>query len=227
MTKTKGLEQLFAWLTFAAVTIAMYLVFDAPMEKTMKEVQKIFYFHVASAWIGMFAFFVVFVCSILYLVTKQGKWDIIAYTSAELGVIFTTIVLVTGPIWARPIWGTWWTWDIRLTTTLIMWFLYLAYGKVRASLGEEEKRARYAAVFGILAFADVPIVFFAIRWWNAMMHPGAVISTKGIALAPAMKPAFFFSLAAFTLLYLYFLLRSVKIEIMRAEIKAIKDNLLG
>ena len=190
-------------------------------------VQKVFYFHVASAWIGMFAFFVVFVCSILYLRTKNFKWDIIAHASAELGVLFTTMVLVTGPIWARPIWGTWWTWDARLTTTLIMWFLYLAYGRIRSALGEEEKRARYSAVFGIIAFADVPIVFMSIRWWSAMMHPGAVISSSGVGLAPAMKPAFFVSLAAFTLLYVYYMVCSVKTENMRAEIKAIKENVLG
>lgn len=228
LNRNKGLDLALAWLTFAVITLAMYLIFIvAPMEKTMKEVQKIFYFHVSSAWIGMFAFLVVFICSILYLSTKKTLWDVVAYTSAEIGVIFTTIVLVTGPIWARPIWGTWWTWDVRLTTTLIMWFLYIAYGRIRASLGEEEKRARFAAVFGIFAFADVPIVFMAIRWWNAMMHPGAVISSSGVALAPQMKPAFFFSLAAFTVLYVYLMVRSVKTELMRAEIKAIKDNLLG
>ncbi len=223
---TKTLDRVLAWLAFASIAVALYLVFiNAPLEKTMREVQKIFYFHVASAWIGMFAFLVVFICSILYLITRESKWDIYSYTSAEIGVIFTTIVLITGPIWARPIWNTWWTWDPRLTTTLIMWFLYLAYGRIRASLGEEEKRARFAAVFGIISFVDVPIVFFAARWWNSM-HP-IVISGTQIGLAPAMKPAFFFSLAAFTVLYLYLWRTSIKTETLRAEIKTIKDNVLG
>jgi heme exporter protein C len=224
--KNKRLDQVLAWLAFASIAVALYLVFvNAPLEKTMREVQKIFYFHVASAWIGMFSFLVVFICSIIYLSTRDSKWDIFAYTSAEIGVIFTTIVLVTGPIWARPIWNTWWTWDPRLTTTLIMWFLYLAYGRIRSSLGEEEKRARFAAVFGIISFVDVPIVFFAARWWNSM-HP-VVISGTQVGLAPAMKPAFFFSLAAFTVLYLYMWRTSIKTELLKAEIKTIKDNVLG
>jgi len=227
----KGQVGALAWLTFAAITIALFLVFIyAPLEATMREVQKIFYFHVASAWLGMLAFFVVFVCSILYLIKRETKWDIYAYTSAEIGVIFTSIVLVTGPIWARPIWNTWWTWDIRLTTTLIMWFLYLAYGRIRASLGEEGKRAVYGAVFGIIAFIDVPIVFFSIRVWQDYQKTGLhpiVINSQGTGLAPDMKPAFFFSLFAFTILYAYLMQRSVKIETMKAEIKAIKDNVLG
>lgn len=219
-------DQVLAWLTFASLAIALYLVFvNAPLEQFMREIQKIFYFHVASAWVGMFAFLVVFVCSILYLQTRDSKWDIYSYTSAEIGVVFTTIVLITGPIWARPIWNTWWTWDPRLTTTLIMWFLYLGYGRIRASLGEEEKRARFAAVFGIISFIDVPIVFFATRWWNSM-HP-VLISGQGIGLAPAMLPAFFVSLAAFTFLYFYLWTRSIRTEQLRTDIKAIKENVLG
>jgi len=222
-----GLEKALAWSTFLSVVIALYLALVyAPTEKTMGDIQRIFYFHVASAWVGMFAFLIVFLASVLFLVTKQAKWDIYAYTSAEIGVIFTTIVLITGPIWAKPIWHTWWTWDPRLTTTLVMWFLYLAYGRIRRSLGEDDKRARFAAVFGILAFSDVPIVFFAIRWWRTM-HPGALISSSGIALAPDMKPAFFFSLFAFTLLYFYLWRKSIKTERLGAEVKALKYRIYG
>lgn len=222
----KASDRVLAWATFISVFLALYLALVyAPTEKTMGDVQRIFYFHVASAWLGLFAFIVVFVASIMYLKTKDSKWDIYSYTSAEIGVIFTTIVLVTGPIWARPIWHTWWTWDPRLTTTLILWFLYVAYGRIRSSLGEEEKRARFAAVFGIIAFVDVPIVFFAIRWWRTM-HPQAVVTTSGLALASGMKPAFFMGLFAFTLLYLFFMQRSVRIERMKSEIKAIKENVL-
>ncbi len=221
-----GWDRLLAWLTFFSVLAALYLsLVYAPTEKTMGDVQRIFYFHVASAWIGMFAFFVVFVASIAYLAGKDARWDIYAYTSAELGVIFTTIVLVTGPIWAKPIWHTWWSWDPRLTTTLIMWFLYLAYGKIRSSLGEEEKRARLAAVFGIISFVDVPIVFMSIRWWKTL-HPAPVVGgSTGFALAGGMIPAFFVSLFAFTLLYIFLMRRSVRIERMSAEIRAIKENL--
>lgn len=218
-------EKILAWATFIALFLALYLsLVYAPTEKTMGDIQRLFYFHVASAWLGMLAFFIVFLSSIFYLITREKKWDIYAFASAEIGIVFTTIVLVTGPIWARPIWQTWWTWDPRLTTTLIMWFLYIAYIKIRTSLSEEEKRSRYAAVFGILAFTDVPIVFFSIRWWRTM-HPGAVVSGSGIALASDMKIAFYVSLLAFTLLYLLLMVKSSKIETLRAEITTLKETL--
>lgn len=226
-SKNRVTEKLLAWFTFFSVWIALYLALVyAPTEKTMGDIQRIFYFHVASAWLGMFAFLVVFVTSILYLIKKDRKWDILAKTSAEIGVIFTTIVLITGPLWARPIWQTWWSWDPRLTTTLIMWFLYLAYGRIRQAIPEEEKQARYSAIYGILAFTDVPIVFFAIRWWRTM-HPGALISSSGVGLAPDMKPAFFLSLFAFTLLYFYLMNKSYKIEHLRIELKTLREHFIG
>jgi heme exporter protein C len=219
------IEKILGWLAFTTMIIALYLVFvQSPLERVMRELQKIFYFHVASAWVGMFAFFIVFVCSILYLITRKDKWDIYAYTSAELGVAFTTIVLITGPIWARGWWTKWWVWDARLTTTLIMWFLYLAYGMIRTYIGEEEKRSRFAAVFGILAFADVPIAWFAIRWWSNM-HP-VLITGESTGLASGMKPAFFTSIIAFTLLYLYLWLKSIQIEKVRTELNIIKENVV-
>ncbi|KJR46230.1 Cytochrome c-type biogenesis protein CcmC, putative heme lyase for CcmE [Desulfosporosinus sp. I2] len=226
-TRTSLIEKVLAWSTFLTVFVALYLALVyAPTEKTMGDVQRIFYFHVASAWVGMMAFLVVFVASIAYLLTRQANWDIYAYTSAEIGVFFTTIVLITGPIWAKPIWNTWWTWDPRLTTTLILWFLYLAYGKIRLAIGEEEKKARLAAVFGILAFAVVPVDFFAIRWWRTM-HPGALVTSNGIALAPDMMLAFFASLFAFTLLYCYLMMRSVRIERIKAEIRLLKEGMFN
>lgn len=226
-TRPSLIEKVLAWSTFLAVFVALYLALVyAPTEKTMGDVQRIFYFHVASAWVGMMAFFVVFVASIAYLLTRRTNWDIYAHTSAEIGVVFTTIVLITGPIWAKPIWNTWWTWDPRLTTTLILWFLYLAYAKIRSAIGEEEKKARLAAVFGILAFVVVPIDFLAIRWWRTM-HPGALVTSNGIALAPDMMLAFFASLFAFTLLYCYFMMRSVRIERMKAEIRWLKEGMFN
>ena len=226
MTRSRTrLELALGWLTFSSVLVALYLALVyAPTEKTMGDVQRIFYFHVASAWVGMFAFLIVFISSILYLKSGAANWDIYASSSAEIGVIFTTIVLVTGPLWAKPIWQTWWTWDPRLTTTLIMWFLYLAYGRIRIAIDEEQKRARFSAIYGILAFTDVPIVFFAIRWWRTM-HPGALVSSSGIGLAPTMKPAFFMSIIAFTLLYLYLMQKSVKVQQLKLQVKELKEIL--
>lgn len=212
------------WLTFLVTTAALYMVFIyAPTEKVMGDIQRIFYFHVSAAWVAFFAFFVVFIASIIYLKMRSEFWDVLALVSAEIGVVFTTIVLITGPIWARPIWNAWWTWDPRLTTTLILWFIYLAYIIIRASIDQQGKRARFAAIFGIVGFVDVPIVFMSIRWWRTI-HP-QVLKKGSFNLSPAMVNTLLVSLAAFTLIYLYLLLRRVKVEILANKVKEVKEIL--
>lgn len=213
------------WLTFIVLAVATYMVFIfSPEEKVMGLVQKIFYFHVSSAWIGFLAFFVVFVTGILYLIKKDFKYDAIAASSAEIGVVFTTIVLITGPIWGRSAWNTWWTWDARLTSSLVLWFIYIAYLLVRSSVTEEEKKARLSSVFGIVGFIDVPIVFFSIRWWNSI-HPVLIDTKRGFDMAPPMLATFFVSLIAFTLLYVYLLQKGIFHERMKGEISEIKEML--
>ena len=161
------MKKLQKFLDIAAILFiiaALYMAFMfAPLERVMGAVQKIFYFHVASAWIAFFAFFVTFVFSILFLAKQNFLFDDIAESSAEIGIMFCTIVLITGPIWARPIWGVWWTWDPRLTITTILWFIYAGYIMLRKFIEEADKRAKFAAAIGIIGFIDVPIVFFSIR----------------------------------------------------------------
>lgn len=147
----------------------------------------------------------------------------LAASSAEIGVVYTTLVLLTGPIWGKAAWNAWWTWDPRLTTTLILWFIYLAYIVIRNTAEEDEKRARFAAVFGIIGFVDVPIVFMAIRWWRTI-HP-LVIESSGIGLAPKMVAALMVSLAAFTLLYVYYLLLRLDISKLKLELAQLKEGL--
>jgi len=225
MLKPSKTQTLLGWVTFIVTMFALYMTFIyAPMEKVMGVVQKIFYFHVASAWNAFFAFFIVFVASIAYLLNKNEKWDTIAKVSAEIGVVFTTIVLVTGPIWGHAAWGRWWTWEPRLTTTLILWFIYLAYVLVRASSIEGEKKATMAAVFGIIGFIDVPIVFFAIRWWGSLAHP-EVVTGSGGGLDPRMLHALITSVIAFTCIYFYLLTQGILIERTEARVKSIKNQL--
>lgn len=217
-------RKILGWLTFLMILLATYLVFMwVPNEKVMGPVQKIFYFHVASAWIGFFAFLVVFIAGLAYLYTRNRKWDIIGSSSAEIGVMFTTIVLITGPIWARPTWNTWWTWDPRLTTTLVLWFIYLAYLMIRSSIHEEEKKARFSAIFGIIGFIDVPIVWFSIRWWRTI-HP-VVVDASGFAMSSKMMTTLMVSLAAFTFLYFYLLCNSMAVEKIRIELAGLKETL--
>lgn len=205
------IEKLLDIICFIMVSIALYFVFIyAPTEQVMGVVQKIFYFHVASAWIGFFGFFVTFICSIGLFITNRYIFDDIASASAEIGVIFCTIVLITGPIWAKPIWGTWWTWDPRLTTTLILWFIYIGYIMLRNFVDEEDKRAKFSAALGIIGFVDVPIVFLSIRWWRTI-HPN-VLQKGGGGLAPEMLTTLLISVAAFTLIYIVFMVKTLKIK---------------
>ena len=211
-------------ITFLVMTIALYMVFIwSPIERTMGNVQKIFYFHVGTAWVGFFAFFVVFICSIAYLKTKDRKWDIYAESSAEIGVIFITLVIITGPIWARSAWNTWWTWEPRLTTSLILWFIYIAYVLVRASSMENEKKARLAAIFGIIGFIDVPIVFLSIKFWS-LNHPFLIENGK-MNLETSMLYTMIISVVAFTLLYFYLLQKGISISYIKEEISSLKGKL--
>ncbi len=193
----------------------MALVF-APTEATMGHVQRIFYFHVPSAWIGFFAFFVTFVASIAYLWKDDLKWDRLALSSAEIGVAFMTMAIITGSIWARPVWNTWWTWDPRLTLTAVVWVIYIAYVMLRAAVEEPTRRARFAAVFGIAGFASVPLDFFAIRWWRTI-HP-VIFESRGFHLSPRMLVTLLFCLGAFTVLYVVLLVQRLRLENLRAKL---------
>ncbi len=170
----------------------------------MGEVQRIFYLHVASAWVGFFAFFVVFLSSILYLRRRKVKWHFTARASAEIGVIFTTFVLGSGMLWARAAWRTWWVWDARLTTTLIMWFIYVGYLFLHVvTRNEGENKQKLTSIYGIIAFINVPLVFMSIRWWRTM-HP-VVIDMDGGGLAPRMLHVLIYSLLTLTFLYFFLL----------------------
>ncbi|MBW2621559.1 MAG: cytochrome c biogenesis protein CcsA [Deltaproteobacteria bacterium] len=206
----KNLYLLFLALTLILMLAAMYSIFIyAPIEKTMGIVQKIFYIHVPSAFLAFFAFFITFLASIVYLQTRNVKWDMIAYSSAEIGVVFCTIVLITGPIWAKPVWNVWWTWDPRLTTTLILWFIYVAYLLLRSTV-KESQRSNYAAVFGIIGFANVPLTFMATRLWRTI-HP-VVISGGDMNISGPMQLTLALTFAAFCFLFFSLLLSRVKLE---------------
>ncbi len=211
------------WLLLVGMILNLYFIFIyAPIEKTMGAVQKIFYFHVPSAFAAFLAFFVVAVYSALFLLKRNYFYDRISYASAEIGIIFTTIVLVTGPIWAKPAWNTWWSWDPRLTTTLILWFIYVGYLVLRDFTGEDERGARFAAVFAIVGFVDVPIVYFSIRWWRTIHPEPVLMGGEDSGLHPQMLFALLFSLAVFLLFYFYLLFTRLRLEKARMEINEMK-----
>lgn len=213
------------WLVAPAMVVALYaaLLF-APREATMGDVQRIFYFHVPNAWVAFLSFGVVFVASIQWLRTSHYRWDAIAVSAAEAGVVFTTVALLTGSIWAKPTWGTWWDWDPRLTTTLILWLIYVSYLMLRSVVENPARRASLAAVVGIVGFIDVPIVFMSIRWWRTI-HP-VVITATSIELDPSMVTTLVVCLVAFTILFVHLLRLRIGLELQREEVYRLRDALL-
>ncbi len=184
-------------ITAALLGYALYAALViAPTEQTMGDVQRIFYYHVPSAWTAFLLFLNNFVASVVYLIRKNPVADIVALVCAEVGVAFCTVVLITGPLWARPVWGIWWTWDIRLTSTLVLWLIYVAYLMLRrfSSSGQTPVLAAALAVFGAL---DVPLVYFSI-WFFRTQHPQPVIGGGG-SLAPAMWHVLLLNWLAFSM----------------------------
>ncbi len=194
------------------ITAQYFIYVYAPLEETMGAVQKIFYSHLPLAWWALASFFVVFASSIVYLLRRESKWDLLAGGAAELGVLMSGLALVTGSVWARAAWNTWWTWDPRLSTTLIMWFVYSGYLVQRMTGSNREQRAMISAVIGIVAFIDVPLVFYSARLWRSI-HP-AVFASQGGGLEPEMWVAVFVSLAAWGMLWV--LLLRIRVRQLRA-----------
>ena len=215
MTRT----QLIGLLSAIFLSIAIYFVFSfAEIEMTMLEVQKIFYFHISSALTLFLAFGVTCLFSILYLIKRLDKYDTIALVSTEIGIVFGVVVFTTGPIWARFAWNTWWNWEPRLTSALILWLTYIGYLILRSALAEEKKRV-YSAVLGIIGFLNVPIVYFSVELWQGGLHPDT--ATK-MNLPPTMQIAWLISWFALTLLYLFLLMFRYRAEQMKLELDTIQ-----
>ena len=200
--------------------VNVYLIFMvAPTDSVLGHVQRVFYFHVPMAIMSFLAFFLVFVASILYLFRRNERWDRLAHAAAEVGVVFVTLALLTGVIWARPVWGVWWTWEPRLTTTLILWLIYVSYLMIRAYAPSRSQGGLYAAVVGIVGFVDVPIVYYSVQWWRSI-HPSAVVGpfAQSGALEPTMLAVLLFSFLTFLVLFLYLLLE-------RGVLSGVEDEL--
>src|ERR1041385_3984389 len=184
-----------AIVTALLLSLALYqALVVAPTERTMGDVQRIFYYHVPSAWTAFLLFLINFFASVIYLIRRNNKADILALTSAEVGVVFCTVVLVTGPIWARPVWGIWWTWDMRLTLTLVLWLIYVSYLVLRG-FSTSSQTPVLAAVLAVFGAIDVPLVYFSI-WFFRTQHPSPVIGGGG-SLDPRMACVLLINWAAF------------------------------
>lgn len=204
----------------AGTAAAQWLIFEyAPVEKTMQLTQKIFYLHLPLAWWALFSFFIVFAASAAYLYTRKTRWEHLADSAAEIGVVLTTLTLVTGSIWAKAAWWRWWIWDHRLTTALIMWFVYAAYLVLRGLDMPRQRRAAVKAALGIIAFLDVPLVFFATRLWQSN-HPVGIMSSRD-GLENEMRLTIFACLAAFGLFWAALLLLRTRMARMEEAVQTL------
>jgi heme exporter protein C len=203
--------------------------FYAPMERVMGQVQRVFYFHVAAGWVGMLSFLVAAIAGIVYLRSGQRNWDIVGLSAVEIGMVFALINIVTGAIWARPIWNTWWTWDPRLTTATIMELIYAAYLMLRAGIEDPDRRARFGAVYAIVGFLSVPLTFFSARLFRTI-HP-VVIGTNqpggegAFDMTPPMLQTFLFSLLTFSVIFVDLLWHRVRLGRMAEKVEQLKLKL--
>ncbi|HYM13075.1 MAG TPA: cytochrome c biogenesis protein CcsA [Bryobacterales bacterium] len=215
------------WALPAAAVVmlvaALYLTFVwVPTERTMGIVQRIFYFHVPSFFTAVVAFLVGMIAGIRFLMTRDYRFDEVAVASNEIGVVFVSVNLITGSIWARPIWGIWWTWDARLTSAFVLWLMYVAYLILRPAVDEPGLRGVISAVFSIFAFVDVPIVYMSIRWWRTQ-HPQPVLfGGEGSGLDPNMRFTLYFCFLAMLALYACLLQVRRRLEGLRREAEGLR-----
>ncbi|MFH1852027.1 MAG: cytochrome c biogenesis protein [Candidatus Neomarinimicrobiota bacterium] len=186
------------------------ILINSPMHPVQQWAQKIFYYHVPSAWVGFLSYFIVLIAGVMFLRKKDFFWDRVGLAAAEIGTFFTIIVLITGPIWASAVWGTAWNWEPRLTTTMILFMIYVGYFMLREFGGAPERVARYAAILGIIAFIDVPIIFISVKLWSpdVQSHPQVEMAGQPINILGT----FFFSLFTFTVMYFFMLWLRVRIH---------------
>ena len=211
-------------ISFISVVISLYATFIyAPSEVIMGEIQRIFYFHMGTVWVASVAFTIVFISSIMFLRNGKRKWDILSLSAAEIGVVFITLTIITGSIWAKPVWGTWWTWDPQLTTTFILWILYIVYLIIRSVAGDNMKQAKFAAVYSIIAFIDLPIVYVSARLKRGISP--VVFGPGGGGIEREMLITMMITLVACTLFFIILLRERINLEKMRDNLKLIKSRI--
>lgn len=218
---------LLGYAAWVSVAVSLFLVFFVARKADVTmggELQRIFYFHVPSAWVAYLAFAIVFIASIAYLRTGNDRWDLLAGGAAETGVVFCTLVLITGPIWAAPVWGTWWQWDARLTSALVLWLTYVGYLFLRSLSTEPARTGRLAAVVGIAGFVNVPIVHFSVQWWRTLHPSGPTLAnpTDASGLGGPEVLTFLVSLVAFTLLFAWLLATRVRLGRLQRAVDALE-----
>ena len=217
MPETPRYFKLLEWGSlFALLGCGLWVFLGTPVESSQGFVQKIMYLHVPSVITTYLAFFVVFVTSIAYLWKRDLKFDRIAKSSAEIGLVFCAMVLITGMVWGKPTWGTYWVWDARLTTTLLLFLIFVGYFVLRMSVPDRDKEARLASVLGIIGVLDIPIIHKSVEWWRTLHQPSTLFKIEAGAAKPSLPPELLYPLFAcmvsMALFYLYLLLMRYQVE---------------
>lgn len=211
-----NIEKFLGILALVTTLVGSYVgLAVVPADAAQGNVQRLMYVHVPAAWLAFLAFFVVFVMSVLYLIQRDERWDRVAASSAEIGVVFTVVTLLLGMMWGKPTWGVYWTWDPRLTTTAILLAIYVGYGALRSFAEDGEKRARWSAIVGVIGFANVPIVYMSVTWWRTLHQP----PSSPRSVAPDILWTLMLNLAAFTLVYLYLMVRRIRFAKLEGELE--------
>jgi len=212
-----------------AASLYMSLIF-APVEVNMGNVQRIFYTHVSVGWVGMIGFLLALVAGIVYLSTGKKRWDIIGLAGVEVGLVFAFLNIISGSVWAKATWNTWWVWEPRLITATIMELIYIAYVMLRQSIDEPDRRARFGAIYAIVGFVSVPLTFLSIRIWNSI-HPVVIASgdagaDTGMNMSSDMRMAFFFALFTFTVIGITLLWHRIRLGFLSDKIEQIKMKMV-
>jgi len=209
-------ERILGILALVSMLVGSYVgLAVVPADAAQGNVQRLMYVHVPAAWLAFLSFFVVFVMSVLYLIQRDARWDRAAASSAEIGVVFTVVTLLLGMMWGKPTWGVFWTWDPRLTTTAILLAIYVGYLALRSFADDEERRARWSAVVGVIGFANVPIVYMSVTWWRTLHQP----PSSPRSVAPDILWTLMLNLAAFTLVYAYLMVRRIRLARLEGELE--------
>jgi len=211
-----AVEKFLGILALLSMLVGSYVgLVVVPADAAQGNVQRLMYVHVPAAWLAFLAFFVVFVMSVLYLIQRDERWDRVAASSAEIGVVFTVVTLLLGMMWGKPTWGVFWTWDPRLTTTAILLAIYVGYGALRSFAEDGEKRARWSAIVGVIGFANVPIVYMSVTWWRTLHQP----PSSPRSVAPDILWTLMLNLAAFTIVYIYLMVRRIRFARLEGELE--------
>jgi heme exporter protein C len=222
------------FLTILSVVLllgALGMVFIyAPLESVMNYVQKIFYFHISNAWVGMLGFIAAAAAGIIYLVKKDPKWDLVELSAVEISLVFFFIAIVSGSIWARPSWGTWWTWDSRLTTAAILEMIYLAYLLLRQGIEDPERRARFSAVYTLMGSISIPLTFISIRIWQTI-HPSVIGSGNSgsvgsFGMTTPMVITMLYCLFTFSVIFITLFWYRIRLGLLSEQVEQLKLSLM-